>query len=136
MRRVGFALLILAAFTNIAAALEPRPAEGDPLPKGASTDKTYGYVETNPIKVGRRNGGPRAEELFLSALRGPDGQHVKYERDGSCCAFETPNAWVGTEGLLDMYEVKYEGLKEPIILFLNMYDYEQPKVPVGFTKAK
>lgn len=129
-------VLVLAIFTTFVAALDPRPSEGDPVPQGSSEDKTYGYTESNPISVGRLHGGPRDSELFLSALRGPEGQRVKFKRLGSCCPFETPNAGVGGMGVLDVYEVKYKGLKEPVFLFLNIYDYEKPKIPVGFTRTK
>ena len=128
--------LILAVVGNVAGALDPRPSEGDPVPKAVSADKTYGYSESNPVRVGRLNGGPRAAELFLSSLRGPEGQPIKFKRLGSCCFFETPNAWVGGEAPLDTYEVRYKGLKEPLILYVDMYDYEQPSVPVGLTSSK
>ncbi|WP_255345422.1 hypothetical protein [Pontibacter sp. BAB1700] len=36
-------------------------------------------------------------------------------------------------GLLDKYSITYEGLAEPIILYINMYDSDKLKVPVGFT---
>lgn len=101
----------------------------------ATTDSTYGYTEENPVKVGGFNekSGPAKERAFLNALLGPDGQELTYKRLGSCCPFETPNGIAGY-GLLDMYEIEYEGLKEPIILYLNMYDSEELYVPVGFTK--
>ena len=133
---VALASMLLALFCNTAGALEPRPSEGDPIPKGVSDDATYGRSESNPIRVGRLHGGPRDSELFLSSLAGPEGQRVKFKRLGSCCFFETPNAWVGGKALLDRYEVRYRGLKQPAILYLDIYDYEQPKVPIGFTSAK
>jgi len=43
---------------------------------------------------------------------------------------------MGLGGLLDKYEVKYRGIEKPVLLFLNMYDYEQPVAPMGFTVAK
>ena len=39
-------------------------------------------------------------------------------------------------GLLDRYEVTYPGLEKPVVLYLNYYDYERPKIPVGFSKAE
>jgi hypothetical protein len=38
--------------------------------------------------------------------------------------------------LLDIYSVWIGGNAEPVKLYLNMYDYEQPKAPKGFTYAK
>jgi len=32
--------------------------------------------------------------------------------------------------------VTYRGLEKAIILYLDFYDYEEPKVPVGFSKAR
>lgn len=113
-----------------------RPTKGDPAPKGASSDATYGYSESNPIMVGEKNGGPKDERRFLDALRGPGGQRVTYKRLGSCCLFKTPNALIGDAVLLDRFEVTYEGLATPVILYLDMYDYEQPKLPVGFAGEK
>ena len=109
------------------------PQMGDPVPKEQSEDPTYGYTEENPVRVG---GGARNHEPFLKSLRGPDGQKLKYKRLGSCCFFSTPNTFMGDKGLLDKYEVSYKGLKEPLTLYLNSYDYEQPMVPVGLTLAK
>ena len=74
--------------------------------------------------------------MFLRALSGPKGEQLDYDRVGSCCSFETPNAWVGGKALLDKYEIKYRGIKKPVVLFLDMYDYEQPLVPMGFTLKK
>ena len=35
--------------------------------------------------------------------------------------------------LLDTYEVTYDGLKEPIVLYIDMYDYGPLAAPKGFT---
>lgn len=94
-----------------------------------STDAEYGRVETKAIKVG---GGPSREREYLMLLRGPNGESVRFERNGSCCAFETPNGLMGG-GLLDIYSVWIGGASEPEKLYINMYDYEQPFAPKGFT---
>lgn len=101
---------------------------------GVSTDPTYGFTKANPIKVGGApdRTGSRNEQMYLHALRGPEGQPIRFERTGSCCQFETPNG-IGGGGMLDIYEVAYEGLKRPLELYINMYDHEAPKAPVGFT---
>ena len=111
-------------------------------------DKTYGYSEDNPVKVGGGMEGPLNEQRFLNALAGPNGEKVTYKRQGSCCPFksrdalpsdgnvQTPNALFGDSGVLDMYEVIIEGSSEKIILYLNMYDSETLQVPVGFTLRK
>lgn len=110
--------------------------EDDDLPaitiSEVSDDQDYGRVEAKPIKVG---GGPSRERGYLSLLRGPNGEAVRFERDGSCCPFETPNGFMGG-GMLDIYSVWIGHAAEPVKLYLNMYDYEQPKAPKGFTFVK
>jgi hypothetical protein len=108
-------------------------ADNEPLPpisiSEVSTDQDYGRVESKAIKVG---GGPSREREYLMLLRGPNGEPVRFERDGSCCGFETPNGIMGG-GLLDIYSVWIGSASEPEKLYINMYDYEQPKAPKGFT---
>lgn len=103
-----------------------------------SEDETYGYTQNNPICVGgvKGNEGPLNERRFLNALLGPDGQKVEYTRRGSCCPFNTRNAMIGNQGLLDAYIVKYEGLETPAIIYINMYDFGKLKAPKGFTIKK
>jgi len=99
--------------------------------KTVSTDSTYGYTEANPIRVGATS--PANERRYLNSIYGPQGQVLKYERAGSCCDFKTPNGMLNETGLLDMYEVTYHGLEEPVLLYLDMYDYAPLAAPVGFT---
>jgi hypothetical protein len=98
-----------------------------------SDDKTYGYSESNPIKVGGKSieEGPANERKFLNALVGPGGEEIQYNRTGSCCAFSSKNGIMGT-GLLDMYEITWQGQREPVTLYINMYDPGQLKCPMGF----
>ena len=99
-----------------------------------ATDATYGYTEKNPIMVGEFS--PQNQRRFLNALAGPKGEPISYRRLGSCCPFYTKNGTFGNSGMLDKYEVTYEGLEKPIILYINMYDSDVLKVPVGFTLSK
>ncbi len=96
-----------------------------------SEDSTYGYTEQNPIKVGGPTDGPLNEARFLNALTGPGGETIQYERLGSCCMFASPNGFMG-HGLLDKYSIRSSNHTAPIILYLNMYDSDTLKVPVGF----
>jgi hypothetical protein len=95
-----------------------------------STDKKYGYEANHKtsIKVGKIENG----QAYLKALRGPNGEQVQFMRLSSCCEFKSKSAAFGS-GFLDKYEVYYEGLKEPILLYINGYDFENPKTPLGFT---
>ena len=92
-------------------------------------DASYGLTQENPVKVGGVGTGP------LNALLGPGGQTITYNRTGSCCEFATPNGLMGG-GLLDKYEVSYDGLDKPVIIFINMYDAGELKAPKGFTFKK
>lgn len=104
-----------------------------------SRDPEYGYTIEKPIMVGNGGNivnGPLYEARFLNSLAGPDLQPLTFTRKGSNHPFKTANTpFRGRKGLLDVYEVSYEGLEEPVILFINMYDSDTLKVPVGFTLA-
>jgi hypothetical protein len=131
MQRILFGLF--GAMLLAAAVIAVARADKAPLPpitiSEISTDQDYGRVESKAIKVG---GGPSREREYLMLLRGPNGEAVRFERDGSCCGFETPNGIMGG-GLLDIYSVWIGSASEPEKLYINMYDYEQPKAPKGFT---
>jgi hypothetical protein len=102
-----------------------------------STDKTYGYTEKNPIKVGgvHEKEGPLNERRFLNALFGPNNIKVMYSRVGSCCQFKSPNGLINNMGLLDIYKVYEIGSKDTVNLYFNIYDSGNLQIPVGF-KAK
>lgn len=97
-------------------------------------EETYGYQPDNPIKVGgvKDSSGPLNERRFLNALLGPNGETVEYERHGSCCIFKTPNGLLDNSGLLDVYSVYWEGTKDTLDLYLNMYDEGNLYIPIGF----
>jgi hypothetical protein len=98
-----------------------------------TTDETYGYKESNAVKVGGANesSGPLNERRFLNGLSGPNGETVEYYRQGSCCPFKSPNGFMGS-GLLDKYKVFYRGSKDTMTIYINMYDKGDLFVPVGF----
>lgn len=101
-----------------------------------SNDSTYGYSEQNPIMVGSKGGGPTNERRFLNSLMGPDGEPITFSRLGSCCHFNTKNGQFGDVGLLDKYQIAHKGLEQPIILYINMYDSDVLKIPVGFKRKQ
>ncbi|MBT9613947.1 MAG: sel1 repeat family protein [Burkholderiales bacterium] len=96
--------------------------------EAVSTDASYGFEKTNPIKPGP---GFESEWRYLNALRGPSGEIVHYQRLGHCCTFNTDAAERG-KGFLDQYEVSYDGLAQPLILYLNMFEEAQLSAPLGF----
>lgn len=92
-----------------------------------STDQTYGLTEENPVRVGgNAMNGPSREEAYLAALRGPQGQELAFERAGSIQSGDT---------ILDAYEIQYDGLQEPVTLYLDEYSYGELLAPPGFTCA-
>jgi hypothetical protein len=101
----------------------------------ASTDKTYGYNQNNPVKVGGGFDGPQNERRFLNALFGPNNKKMMYHRVGSCCPFNTPNGYGGL-GMLDKYRLAEIGSKDTIEIYINMYDEGNLEIPVGLTAKK
>jgi hypothetical protein len=94
-------------------------------PCEVSSDVTYGYTKGNPIKVGGGDfGGPPREKEYLNNLRGPNGEKLTYERQGSLPYEDT---------ILDIYEM--QGLKQPITLYVDEYSFTDPQAPMGFTCA-
>lgn len=104
----------------------------------ASADPSYGYSKQNPVEVGgaKEMEGPLNERRFLNGLLGASGEQVSHYRVGSCCPFKTPNAFIGNEGLLDVYRVNIAGSSDTLTLYLNMYDKGNLEIPVGFTAKK
>lgn len=102
-----------------------------------SKDKKYGYDKDYPINIffrGTRNDTIN-QKYFLNALAGPKGEKISYSKLENCCPFPTKNSDTGA-GFLDVYELKWEGLKKPIILYLNIYERGQLMVPMGLGLKK
>jgi hypothetical protein len=102
-----------------------------------SKDKKYGYHKDYPINIlyrGTKNDTIN-QKYFLNALAGPKGEKITFTKLENCCPFPTKNSDMGA-GFLDVYELKWEGLKTPIILYLNIYERGQLMVPLGLTLKK
>jgi hypothetical protein len=99
-----------------------------------ATDTTYGYSQGNPIRVGGyvQGQGPANRDRFFKALRGPQGQPVTYVSNGSCCPFKTDDS-AAPVGLLEVLVVTYNGSERPAILYVDMFNFQSPRAPVGFT---
>lgn len=103
-----------------------------------SKDKKYGYNKDYPINVYfiTTSNETINQERFLNALTGPKGEKLIFKKLESCCPFPTKRSTMGA-GFLDVYEITWDGLKNPIILYFNIYDKGVLKAPVGFKiKAK
>ena len=123
MTAILWSVLQVLTLTS-ASALPQEPAVAPACP--TATDDTFAITPDNPIPVG---GGPMyfaaRERRYLEALRGPQGQPLKYRRVGSS---------KGTgDTILDVYEVAYEGLEKPLRLYLDGYHYTEPRAPKGLT---
>lgn len=91
--------------------------------------RKYGYHPQRPIKAGSVANGI----FFLNALKGPYGEPIQWEQMGNCCEFRTPNALVGTQGKLDRYQLIWPGIRAPLLLYINPFDYEEMRCPYGLT---
>jgi hypothetical protein len=124
MRTALFAAACVALPALLAA--QDIPASRKPPCEIASDD--YALVLTQPVQVG---GGPMyglaRQKRYLDTLRGPEGQPVTYKRTGTQRAAD--------ETIVDVYEVRYEGLEKPIVLFIDWYHFNPYKAPRGLTCA-
>lgn len=99
-----------------------------------SKDKKYGYDSEYPINIfyGNTKNDTINQQRFLNALAGPKGEKITYTKLESCCPFPTKRSEMGA-GFLDVYELKWEGQKTPVILFLNIYEKGKLMVPMGLS---
>ncbi|MBF4473778.1 MULTISPECIES: 2-dehydro-3-deoxyphosphooctonate aldolase [Flavobacterium] len=102
-----------------------------------SKDKKYGYDKDYPINIFYRDtkNDTINQKYFLNALAGPKGEKITYTKLENCCPFPSKNTDTGA-GFLDVYQLKWEGLKTPIILYLNIYERGQLMVPAGLGLKK
>ena len=102
-----------------------------------SKDKKYGYNKDYPVNLfyGTTKNETINQQRFLNALAGPKGEKITYTKLESCCPFPTKRSEMGV-GLLDVYELKWEGQRKPVTLYLNIYEKAVLMVPVGLTLKK
>jgi hypothetical protein len=102
-----------------------------------SKDKKYGYDPDYPINVfyiNTKNENLNAER-YLNALVGPNNEEIVFIKKESCCPFSSKNTNVGA-GFLDKYEIVWKGQKEPIYLYLNIYERGFLAAPIGLNIKK
>ena len=104
------------------------------LIQATSPDATYGFTANNPVRVG--GGRVRNQQRYLNALLGPRGETLSYEHEGSCCAFKIAEAGIDNEGQLDVYTITWKGRKQPLRLYLNMYEEGPLAAPAGLSAAR
>lgn len=102
-----------------------------------SKDKKYGYDKDYPINIFYSNtkNDTINQSRFLNALAGPNGEKISYIKLESCCPFPSTRTEMGA-GLLDVFEIKWEGQKNPVILYLNIYEKGVLMVPLGLSLKK
>ena len=102
-----------------------------------SKDKKYGYDKDYPVNIFYRTSKDEVinQQRFLNALAGPNGEKITYTKLESCCPFPSKRSDMGA-GFLDVYEIKWEGQKKPINLYLNIYEKGILMVPIGLTLKK
>ena len=102
-----------------------------------SKDPKYGYNPDYPINVFYKNTKDENinQQRYLNALTGPKGEKLFFKKTDICCPFPTKNSEMGG-GFLHVYEVTWVGQKQPVKLFLNIYEKGALLVPIGFGLAK
>jgi len=102
-----------------------------------SKDLKYGFNAEYPVNVFYINS--KDENLnasrYLNALAGPNGEKITYTKIESCCPFPTKRTEIGA-GYLDIYELKWEGQKKPIRLYINIYERGYILIPIGLSIKK
>lgn len=102
-----------------------------------SKDPKYGYDPDYPVNIFYKNTNVDKinQERFLNALTGPNGEEIVYKKLESCCPFPSKKSAMGA-GLLDVYEISWNGLKSPLKIYLNIYEKGKLMVPVGLQIKK
>lgn len=130
---LGITLVFLSCSTTKTGKKQPKLLDDQTfLLTEISNDPTYGLSNKNPVQTGD---GPVSERRFLNALAGPNGERISYSRAGSCCPVKSKNGLMGM-AMLDNYRVTWEGSKDTVSIYINMYDYAELKAPSGFTIRK
>jgi hypothetical protein len=116
-------LLLLAACASSNKSVAPaRQAQASV--RAEQGPASYGFRPEDPVRVGWGN---RGVMTFFELLRGPDGQRVAWRRVGTCCGAEAASPRSG----LEVFEVTYEGLDEPVRLYLDPHHGAAIHAPEG-----
>jgi hypothetical protein len=98
-----------------------------------SKDKKYGYDQDYPVNLGFLpiQTAEINVQRYFGALSGPEGQKIAYAKVDSCCPFPSKKNDMGA-GILDIYEVTWEGLSTPKRIYINLYEKGKVLAPQGF----
>lgn len=99
--------------------------------------KKYGYDQDYPINIGvvQPVNENKYITYFFNGIEGPNGEKISFEKVDTCCPFPTKNDKMGG-GLLNIYEVKWDGLSKPIKLYFNVYERGKIMCPFGLSIKK
>ena len=100
-------------------------------------NKKYAYNEDYPVNVGFTSleDGNNNQIRLLNALAGPNGEKITFVKKDPCCPFPTKKSDMGA-GLIDTFEITWEGQKQPVLLYINKFEKGELMIPVGFTARK
>lgn len=98
-----------------------------------SSDDNYGYDQDYPINLGFMpvQSAEINVKRYFGALTGPNGEQLTYEKVDSCCPFPSEKNEMGA-GIIDIYEVKWDGLSKPRRVYINLYEKGNVMAPKGF----
>lgn len=102
-----------------------------------STDKKYGYDKNYPVNLGFLpiQSAEINIKRYFGALAGPQGQPITYTKADTCCPFPSKHNEMGA-GIIDIYEVTWAGLAQPLRIHINLYEKGKVMAPAGLTIAK
>ncbi|KGO89007.1 hypothetical protein [Flavobacterium suncheonense] len=102
--------------------------------KQYADDDKYGFDQDYPINIGfiMESSEEKFIGYFFKGLQGPEGETLTYKKVESCCPFPTKNNKVGV-GMLSIYEVRWPGVRKPLILYFNIYERGRILCPKGLT---
>lgn len=98
-----------------------------------SSNKKYGYDQDYPVNLGFLpiQSAEINVKRYFGALSGPNGEKLTYNKVDTCCPFPSKKNDMGA-GVLDIYEITWEGLAEPKRIYINLYEKGQVLAPKGF----
>ncbi|MGO4293341.1 hypothetical protein [Chitinophaga sp. RAB17] len=104
----------------------------------SATDSTYGYTNTNPIRLKKGNAGKSImqEMNYLSGLTTRDKQHLVllYRSAVANPGYKEPllkDLYNSKGGVLDKYVFLTANTKDTITLFIDIYSKGPLMLPVG-----
>ena len=102
--------------------------------KQYAEEDQYGHDQDYPINIGfiMESSEEKFIGYFFNGLQGPEGEKLTYKKMESCCPFPTKNNKVGA-GMLSVYEVRWPGVKKPLLLYFNIYERGKILCPKGLT---